>query len=46
MGAAAGNASCRVSIVTALLNLGPYTATYGGSTNYLPSSGTGRVTLL
>jgi len=42
----AGNASCTVSIVTALLNLGSYSATYGGSATYLPSSTTGSVTLL
>ncbi len=42
----AGNASCTVSIVTALLNLGSYSATYAGSGNYLPSSDTGSVTLL
>jgi hypothetical protein len=43
---AAGNASCSVSLVTALLNLGSYSTTYAGSTNYLPSSATGSVTLL
>jgi hypothetical protein len=41
----AGNASCAVSTVTALLNLGSYSATYGGSATYLPASATGSVTL-
>ncbi len=43
---AAGNASCSVSVVTALLSLGSYSATYAGSGAYLPSSATGSVTLL
>lgn len=37
--------SCSVSVVTALLNLGSYSATYDGNATYLPSSATGSVTL-
>jgi hypothetical protein len=41
-----GTASCSVSVLTALLHPGGYTATYQGNSTYLPSSGTGAVTLL
>ncbi len=43
---AGGTASCSVWVLAALLNPAGYDATYAGSTNYAPSSGNGRVTLL
>ena len=43
---AGGTASCSVSVLSALLGLGGYTATYQGNANYTASSANGRVTLL
>lgn len=41
-----GNASCSLSLISALLNPGSYTAGYAGSSTSEPSSATGRITLL